>query len=343
MTDRRKNLAVGAVVLLGLILLAWMLVQFGGMAILPFTNDRSHITVITDRADGIGQGSAVLYRGVGVGQVREVRMSDDMRSIVLLLQLSPEARVPDNVEAIIRPQGLVGGGASVFLELTGMEPSGRRLMSGAELPGRVGTLDLLPKEFAELAVSLRKSTEEFRQSGVLKHLDEVVVNISTQATRAGEVLESVQKVVGDEGMKRNLDQSLSNINQTTATAKTIAANLEKFSATLDRTGQNLDRLTGEATETVRDARLTIRSTQGSIDQLTRSIGDRLTQVAGMLDSMGSVARKMDQGSGTAGMMVNDPKLYEALVDSAKQLNATLADLKRLVEQWEQEGVTLKLN
>lgn len=334
---------MGGVVLLGLILLAWMLVQFGGMAILPFTNGRSNVTVITDRADGIGEGSAVLYRGVGVGQVREVRMSDDMRNIVLLLQLEPEARVPDNVEAVIRPQGLVGGGASIFLELTGPNPSGRRLMPGAELPGHVGTLDLLPKEFTALAESLRKTTEEFRESGVLKHLDEVVVNISNQATRAGEVMESVQKLVGDEDLKRNIDQSLANINEATATANKIAKNLEKFSDTLDRTGQNLDRLTGEATETVRDARLTIRSTQGSIDQLTKSIGERLTQVAGMLDSMSSVARKMDQGSGTAGMMVNDPKLYEALVDSAKQLNGTLADLKRLVEQWEQEGVTLRLN
>jgi hypothetical protein len=55
-----------------------------------------------------------------------------------------------------------------------------------------------------------------------------------------------------------------------------------------------------------------------------------------------MARKVEQGKGTAGMMVNDPRLYESMVDSAKQLNATLSDLNRLVQQWEQEGVTLRL-
>ena len=342
MTDRRKNLLVGAVVLAGLILLGWMLLQFGGLAILPFTSDRTSVTVITERADGIGEGSAVLYRGVQVGQVRSIRMSDDMRSIVLLLQLNNDARVPENVEAIIR-QGLIGGNASVSLEPTGPTVVGRQLKDGAELPGSVGRFDLLPPEFTDLAEDLRKTSQEFRESGLLKHMDEAVSNISLQATRAGEVLTSVQEFVGDEDLKRNMNQSVANINEATATAKQIAENLEKFSSTLDRTGQNLDRLTGEATETVRDARTAIHNTQGNIDQVTRQVGDRLTQVAGLLDAMGSVARKMDQGKGTAAMMVNDPKLYEALVDSARQLNATLADLKRLVEQWEQEGMTLRLN
>lgn len=72
------------------------------------------------------------------------------------------------------------------------------------------------------------------------------------------------------------------------------------------------------------------------------MADRLTQVGLMLDTVNSVTKKLDQGKGTAGMFVNDPKLYEALVDSARQLNLTLADLKRLVEQWEQEGLTLKM-
>jgi len=40
--------------------------------------------------------------------------------------------------------------------------------------------------------------------------------------------------------------------------------------------------------------------------------------------------------------VNDPKLYEAMVDTIQELNGTVKDLKRLVQQWEQEGVSLKM-
>ena len=55
-----------------------------------------------------------------------------------------------------------------------------------------------------------------------------------------------------------------------------------------------------------------------------------------------VLQKINSGKGTAGQLVNDPKLYESLVDSSQELNATIKDLKRLVQQWEQEGISLKM-
>jgi hypothetical protein len=52
--------------------------------------------------------------------------------------------------------------------------------------------------------------------------------------------------------------------------------------------------------------------------------------------------KVDKGQGTAGQLVNDPKLYQSLNDTARQLDKTVADLQRLIEQWEQEGIDLRL-
>ena len=56
----------------------------------------------------------------------------------------------------------------------------------------------------------------------------------------------------------------------------------------------------------------------------------------------SGGRAQWHGTSSIGLLVNDPKLYESLVDTSRELNATITDLKRLVEQWEQEGVALKL-
>ena len=58
--------------------------------------------------------------------------------------------------------------------------------------------------------------------------------------------------------------------------------------------------------------------------------------------MQSIANKIDKGDGTAGKLVNDPKLYEGLSDSAAELHLTIKDLRRLIQQWEQEGVPFKL-
>ena len=65
-------------------------------------------------------------------------------------------------------------------------------------------------------------------------------------------------------------------------------------------------------------------------------------VARLLETFQSVAGKIDHGQGTAGMLVNDNKLYQSLVDTAQEIKLTVNDLKLLIEQWTQEGVSLKL-
>ena len=66
------------------------------------------------------------------------------------------------------------------------------------------------------------------------------------------------------------------------------------------------------------------------------------KIGTVLEHIDSVTAKIDEGKGTAGMLVNDPKLYQGLVDTNKELKASITDLQRLIQQWEQEGVTLKL-
>jgi phospholipid/cholesterol/gamma-HCH transport system substrate-binding protein len=91
-----------------------------------------------------------------------------------------------------------------------------------------------------------------------------------------------------------------------------------------------------------DVRMTVKTANSNIESIGKQLTARLEQISRTLDHFQSIAGKIDTGQGTAGQLVNDPKLYQALVDSAMQLNQTIADLSRLVEQWEQEGMSLKL-
>jgi uncharacterized protein YoxC len=108
----------------------------------------------------------------------------------------------------------------------------------------------------------------------------------------------------------------------------IAKNLEKLSIDLQKTNASAD--------------ATITKAGTRIDELSKQVGGRLDQVAGVLERFQSMANKIDKGEGSAGKFINDPKLYEALVDTSQELNLTVKDLRRLIEQWEQEGVSLKL-
>src|SRR5262249_43322170 len=66
MSPYRRNVLVGATVLLAMGILGWMILQFGGHVITPFTVAKTRVMFIGDRSDGLSDGSPVVYRGVNV-------------------------------------------------------------------------------------------------------------------------------------------------------------------------------------------------------------------------------------------------------------------------------------
>lgn len=333
MTSNVKNLAVGICVLVGLGLLGWMILEFGGVIARPFSGPQKSIMLTADRADGISPGSPVLFRGINVGQVTDVVVAEDLSQVIMHASLNARARVPANVEGVIRPQSLISGNNALSLDLVG--PPKGPIADNAQLTAHMGSISMLPKEFTALADELRETSKQFRESGVVAHLDETLVQATKQLAKAGEVMDSMQKVVADPDMRKNLQASVANVKDVTESAKRISANMEKFTGTLDN-------VSTETVGAIKQARTTLASADKNINDLSKQVGDRLTQVAGILETFQSVSQKIDKGQGTAGLLVNDPKLYQSLVDSSKEMNQVMVDLKRLVEQWEQEGVALKL-
>jgi phospholipid/cholesterol/gamma-HCH transport system substrate-binding protein len=310
---------VGVTVLTALLALGWMILKFAGVPIALLVAPRMQVHFVADRADGLSEGSNVTYRGINVGQVtRLTRLPDDR--IRVDAQVDDKPPLPANVKGLIRSTGLLGGGSALQLTLTSEKPEGQ-MAKNQEIPVAYVGLDLLPPEFAELAGELRLTARQFRESNVVIHLDEQIQHL-------GKVIDSVQGYIDDPTMRQDLKDSVANLRTATEKANKIGEDLDQFT-------QHLDQL---STET----RTTIQKTQGHIDDLSKSTGDRLLQLSASLDQLQQIVQKINQGKGTAGQLVNDPKLYESLVDTTQELNATIKDLKRLVEQWEQEGVPLKM-
>ena len=327
MSPYRRNLLVGVTVLAGLVMLGWMVLRFSGRAASWFTEERIPVQFVVSRAEGLAAGSPVLYRGVNVGQVTDVRRQD-LKTIRVTATVEKEPPLPENVVGVIRAQSLLGAGAAISLEVAaGEEPRGA-LQPDAQLTARFAGLEILPPEFAELAGELTATARQFRESRIIEHLDGTV-------GRANQMLDSVQTLVDDPKLRENIQQTLENLRVASQSATKIAADLEKFSG-------NINEISVETSDTIKQARTTIRSAQTNIDDVSKQLAARLEQTSKLLDNFHSISNKIDKGEGTAGLLVNDPKLYEALVDTARELNATVSDMKRLVEQWEQEGVSLKL-
>jgi phospholipid/cholesterol/gamma-HCH transport system substrate-binding protein len=333
MASYRKNLAVGVTMLGALALLGLMILMFGDAPVRLFRAAQLTVRFDADSAEGLTSGSPILYLGVNVGQVRRVELPPDRPGVVIWGTLQANSAVPANVEGVIRST-LIGGNASLSLEPVGGVPKGR-LAANAAVPARMGGSNVLPREFAELARQLTElskrlqtTVDDWNESKIVTKLAATVDTTQKTIAKIGETSEELRKLLGDGQMRGDLKETLANFRAVSENAKVIAKNLDKLSTDLQKTNGEIS--------------VTVTKTDARIDDLSKQLGGRLEQLAGVLEKFQSVANKIDKGEGTAGKLINDPKLYEALLDTSQELSLTVKDLRRLVEQWEQEGVSLKL-
>jgi phospholipid/cholesterol/gamma-HCH transport system substrate-binding protein len=334
MASYRKNVLVGATMIVALAMLALMTLLFGEAPIRWFTTGQVAVRFESDTAEGISNGSPIFYLGVNIGQVKRVDLPTDGKpGVVILGSVRSAELIPGNVRAVIRST-LIGGTASLTLEPIGGVPQGH-LAPNQTIHATSAGANLLPREFTELATQLTElskrlqtSVDDWNKSKVIDKVGVTLDSVQKTVEKFGATSEELRKLLGDDKMRGDLKTTLANFREVSENAKVIGKNLEKLTTDLQKTNT--------------DVSVVINKTGTRIDDLSKQLGGRLDQLAGVLERFNSVAMKIDKGEGTAGKLINDPKLYEALLDTSQELALTVKDLRRLVEQWEQEGVSLKL-
>ena len=322
MSPYRRNLIVGSTVLVAASLFAWMSLKFSGRTAELFAAPQIPIHFTSPRADGLSEGSPVYFLGVGVGRVTGIVRQADNNGVIINAVVDRNPPLPANLRASISSSSAISGGTFLNVEVEGNQPVGL-LQPDATVPATYVGLELnvLPpqvtataEQIGQMSDEIRKTVKQLRESGAIGHLDDALKQISSQANRAGALLNSAQQVIGSDKTREDIQIAIDNIRTTSAATTRISSKLDALTDNLQQDSESLN----------------------------KQLGDRLTQINAVLNNLQSITAKVDQGKGSAGLMVNDPRLYEAMVDSLRQLDATVNDLHRLVDQWEQEGLSLKV-
>jgi phospholipid/cholesterol/gamma-HCH transport system substrate-binding protein len=312
MSSRSRNVITGIVVLGSMFVFIWMVLKFTGRAAGAFAPKGVPIVVVATRGDGLAEGSAVAYRGVTVGKVTSISRSADNLHVRIGAEIEASPPLPRDLTALIRTQSMLGTGSVIELQVTG-EPTGT-LMANQEIPATYVGMQFLPPEFSDILTDVRRQK-------LIEHTDQVMTN--------------VRDLVGDPKVQSDIRTAIANLNTASERANVIAVNFEKFSADLQKVSTN-------ANETIGQLRQTVAHTGSDVDDLTRSLIEDTGKVGKVLDQFQQVSAKINNGKGTAGKLVNDPALYDELTDTARELNLVAKSMKRLVDQWEQEGLSLKV-
>lgn len=335
----KRNWFVGGTVLLSLITLAFLIIMFGGSLGSIFAGEKFHVTFKTDRADGLSEGSAIRYLGQNVGTVKHVVLVLDKQPnyVIIAAEIDKKIQLRRDMLATIRVPGVLGSASIIEFTLPPNAGAGNGdfLKGGEQIPTEFVGLSIFPAEYGDLASEIRGAVKEFREANVVGDFRTALNNFNAQVSKAGQVMDSINAVLGTQETQTDLRTAIAQARQAVEHANAATANFEKISA-------ELTTMPGKLDAGVTDARATIKLAQEKITTVSDQLTKNLDKIAGVLDDARSISTKINSGDGTLAKLLNDPKLYDTIVTATQVINETVKDIQRLVRGIEQEGFPINL-
>lgn len=328
MSTYRRNVLVGLTMLIALGMLGWMILRFGGKIAQPFSGELIRVRFVSDRADGVSEGSGVYYKGVNVGRVIRVTRDQNLTDVWIDAEVEATPPLPGGTGADIRQASLLGSGSRIEIRIPPADHINGSLKAGDVIRADFVGLQFFPEEIKNLSLEVAAAARQFREANVVGNLNTRLNEVGQVLSETRKTLENANKIVADEKVRADITAAIQNIRASSDNVRQVTERADKIAQKMQNVVDNIDQTTKTANTELTD-----------IAKLTKT---RLEELAGIIQQTHQITTKINQGDGTASKLLNDPKLYEGLVDTTRELKQTIQDLQRLVQQWEEEGVTLKL-
>lgn len=304
---------VGLFVIIATVVITAMSVIFGKV---DFKKDSGYNVdfEITD-ASGLQPNAPVFFRGVKVGVLKNVRF--DKNVLIATISLKDGYEIPDNVIFSIRQSGFIGQ-KYIDLVMDKNIPATSYLVSGGKYNGR------------QTVVSI----------------DDVVAKIDDVAGQISTLVKALNDVVDRDDTKQNLRDTIENIRSISDNInKLIAANDGKFNDIIENTRRltgMIDRLiaanegnVNKSIDNIAEITTYLKDFSKNLDNVTtnnkenidesikniRKITDKLNDT---IDNISTIAKDINEGKGTIGMLINDNKTKEEVQSVVTKINSMVS-------------------
>jgi len=102
---RKIEMVVGVFVLVGVMSIAWLAMELGGVG--GLSSNGYKVTAIFDDAGGVRKGSDVMLAGVPIGQVISVKLKDNEEA-EMVFNIKNGVLIASDATLSIRTKGLIG-------------------------------------------------------------------------------------------------------------------------------------------------------------------------------------------------------------------------------------------
>ncbi len=346
MRDVTRNFMVGLFVFAGLTILAVLMVWFGETPSWLQRGEWTLRVVGVREIRGIGEGSPVHLNGVEVGRVAGLSFEDrdrPGRGVVISLRLRQGYAVPHGSIAKVYGATLGIGTGRIQIIIPAqdtwpLDKDGLAVISGemASMLGEVITEDFtnsvkrtfdhignLAAAATPVAENLARLMEPRPAGAVDEHggsEKDVPPNLSTAVERFDELLANLNAVVGDANVHGDV--------------KAVAGHLRSASEELRQT---VDLWKSESQRISDNVNVGIDRTEESLQAVLQKLANVADKLDASAKSLNTITTHVAEGKGTLGLVVRDPRLYEAAALSFDRLSEFLATLNRIAGKIEQDG------
>jgi phospholipid/cholesterol/gamma-HCH transport system substrate-binding protein len=272
MSKSRTEWKVGLFVLIGLVLGAWLIIQFNKSAGIATKTYRVFLTA--PDVSGVIPGSSILMAGVRIGSVQDILLDTKNGRVTIVGRLLAKYDIYDDASFQIKSAGFLGDQYIGVAQGT----SGKPIKDGATMPCS-GSFDL--QETAKTAHGLIQQA-----TNIVGNLSNVVARLD-QTLLSQEVLTNLAMTVTDaRGVSSNalvVMSKLGHLLETNSPAINVAVgNVREFSEDLKGLGTDLRQLVATNRAQIDDSMHNIRRATERLDLVMKDVQDGKGSVGALL-------------------------------------------------------------
>lgn len=251
------------------------------------------IHALYDEVEGLVVGANVTIRGLNVGKVKIIDFNDDFAKIKVTFSIRDDLNFSNKSVAQLYEAGLIGGKAIAIIpkyDTSNIIKNGDILFSEI----KPGLTELVNQQIAPLQDKIE---------GLLTSADSLFAGIS-----------NVMNYETQNNLKMTLEGLASTIENVNILSSNINDILNANEKELKSTINNLSKISGNLNK------ITDSLKQMPLSSTVKNFEDTSLHLKEIIE-------RLNSGEGSAGMILNDNKLYDNLVNSSEALEALLSDLK----------------
>lgn len=282
-------------------------------------SDSYDVVAYFDDVLGLEEESPVQIAGIDIGRIRTIELVKGRAKVTMEIDGQIELYEDASIE-------------KVAISLLGdyklsVEPGreGRRLEDGDEIKNVISlsSVDAVVAEVREMSSAMRKLIAG--EDGEPSPLEMIVKDVQGTAAATRAIMEEVGGNIGDNTEK--LNKILANIELFTKDLSNISAGKERDIAAILRDTRAIAasiRVTSESVERMIGGR-----SQSDIDESVQSLKQSLDTMNRSLERLASITKKIDDGEGTVGALINDKSVHEGIKEAVDGVNSVVGSIGRL--------------